>query len=72
MSLRIVVLNPKGGSGKTTVATNLLAAYAKYVPTHGYQAEVSNWAAGIWRVRPRKVLGWSSFPADTTRWTFER
>lgn len=28
MSLRIVVLNPKGGSGKTTIATNLLAAYA--------------------------------------------
>ncbi|MFW6094223.1 MAG: AAA family ATPase [Pseudomonadota bacterium] len=29
MSLRIVVLNPKGGSGKTTVAANLLAAYAQ-------------------------------------------
>lgn len=29
MSLRIVVLNPKGGSGKTTIAANLLSAYAK-------------------------------------------
>lgn len=29
MSLRVVVVNPKGGSGKTTVATNLLAAYAR-------------------------------------------
>lgn len=29
MSLRIVVLNPKGGSGKTTIATNLLSAYAR-------------------------------------------
>jgi len=28
VSLRIVVVNPKGGSGKTTVATNLAAAYA--------------------------------------------
>lgn len=28
MSLRIVVVNPKGGSGKTTIATNLLGAYA--------------------------------------------
>lgn len=28
MSLRIVVLNPKGGSGKTTVSANLLSAYA--------------------------------------------
>jgi hypothetical protein len=48
----------------------LLAAYRKYVPTHNYEAERSNWDAGIWRVRPRKVMGWSSFPADTTRWTF--
>lgn len=28
MSLRVVVLNPKGGSGKTTITSNLLAAYA--------------------------------------------
>lgn len=49
----------------------LLQAYAKYVATHGYRAEAENWRHGIWRVRPRKVLGWSSFPADTTRWTFD-
>ena len=29
MTLRVVVVNPKGGSGKTTIATNLLAAYAR-------------------------------------------
>lgn len=29
MTLRIVVLNSKGGSGKTTVTVNLLSAYAK-------------------------------------------
>lgn len=29
MTLRVVVVNPKGGSGKTTVATNLLAACAR-------------------------------------------
>lgn len=28
-TLRTVIVNPKGGSGKTTVATNLLAAYAR-------------------------------------------
>lgn len=55
-----------------TLVARLLEAYSKYVSTHGYQAEAENWSAGIWRVRPRKVLGWSSFPADTTRWTFER
>jgi chromosome partitioning protein len=29
VSYRIVVVNPKGGSGKTTITTNLLAAYAR-------------------------------------------
>jgi chromosome partitioning protein len=29
VTVRIVVVNPKGGSGKTTIATNLLAAYAR-------------------------------------------
>jgi Pyridoxamine 5'-phosphate oxidase len=50
----------------------LLAAYRKYLPSHGYEAHPDNWRDGIWRVRPRKVLGWSNFPADTTRWTFDR
>ena len=49
----------------------LLAAYRKYVPTHGYEAQVDNWRFGIWRVRPQKVMGWSDFPSDTTRWTFD-
>ena len=48
----------------------LLSAYRKYVPTHGYEAQRSNWDLGIWRVRPRKVMAWSNFPADTTKWTF--
>ncbi len=53
------------------LAERLLSAYRKYIPTHGYQAELSNWADGIWRVRPRKVMAWSDFPADTTKWTFD-
>ena len=53
------------------LAERLLAAYRKYVPTHGYEAERSNWDMGIWRVRPAKVLAWSDFPADTTRWKFD-
>jgi len=50
----------------------LLGAYRKYLATHGYDASPENWISGIWRVRPTKVLGWSNFPADTTRWTFDR
>lgn len=50
----------------------LLDGYAKYIESHGYTAEAANWAdGGIWRVRPRKVLAWSQYPTDATRWTFE-
>jgi hypothetical protein len=52
------------------LSDRLLGAYRKYLPSHGYEAEVSNWRHGIWRVAPRKVLGWSRFPVDCTRWTF--
>ncbi len=48
----------------------LLAGYAKYRATHGYEAQAESWREGIWRITPRKVLGWSSFPTDATRWTF--
>lgn len=51
----------------------LVDAYRKYLPTHGYQADPANWReGGLWLVRPEKVLGWGSFPADATRWTFDR
>jgi PPOX class probable F420-dependent enzyme len=49
----------------------LLAAYGKYLASHGYQAQRESWTDGIWRVLPDKVLGWSRFPDDTTRWTFD-
>jgi hypothetical protein len=55
------------------LAERLLAGYAKYQASHGYKADASNWTGGgLWVIRPRKVLGWSSFPRDTTRWTFDR
>ncbi len=48
MTRRIVVLNPKGGSGKTTVATNLAAYYASagfrtVLVDHDPQASTSRW-----------------------------
>jgi hypothetical protein len=49
----------------------LLDGYTKYVKSHGYKAEAANWVnGGIWRVGPRKVLAWSNYPKDATRWTF--
>jgi hypothetical protein len=55
------------------LAERLVGGYSKYKATHGYEADPANWAGGgIWRVRPSKVLAWSSFPRDATRWTFYR
>ena len=49
----------------------LLDGYAKYIESHDYKADADNWKdGGIWRVRPRKVLAWSNYPQDATRWTF--
>ncbi len=48
MTRKIVVLNPKGGSGKTTIATNLAAYYASagfrtVLIDHDPQASSSRW-----------------------------
>jgi hypothetical protein len=51
----------------------LLAGFAKYSASHGYEADPGNWRSsegGLWAVRPAKVLAWSRFPSDTTRWRF--
>ena len=52
----------------------LVAAFAKYaLPPRRYAVDPANWSSpdgGIWAVTPRIVFGWSSFPADATRWQF--
>jgi hypothetical protein len=52
----------------------LVAAFAKYArPPRGYVVDPANWSSpdgGIWAVTPGIVFGWSSFPADATRWRF--
>jgi hypothetical protein len=54
------------------VTRRLLDGYAKYRQSHDYAADPANWKdGGIWRVSPRKVLAWSNYPQDATRWTFE-
>jgi hypothetical protein len=53
----------------------LLVGFGKYRSSHGYEADPANWRSsegGLWAVRPIKVMAWSRFPADTTRWRFDR
>ena len=47
------------------------AGYAKYKEAKGYEADPSGWPGALWEVVPRVARGWSSFPKDVTRWTFE-
>jgi hypothetical protein len=60
----------------TALAARLVEGYAKYaVPPSSYVADPANWSSpegGIWAVTPHVVFGWSTFPADATRWIFDR
>jgi len=57
------------------LAEQLVDAFEKYAhPPRGYVVDPANWSrpdGGIWAVTPRIVFGWSSFPADATRWRFD-
>lgn len=57
------------------LAGALVTAFAKYaLPPRRYAVDPANWSSpdgGIWAVTPRIVIGWSSFPADATRWRFQ-
>lgn len=49
----------------------LVAGFAKYVDSYGYQVDPAGWRDGqIWRVDANKVMAWSRYPDDCTRWTF--
>ena len=71
----ILVLNPKGGAGKTTVATNLAAWYALSGQTvalvdYDQQASATDWLRSRPPERPpiRGVEGWHAsarVPRDT-------
>lgn len=73
MALKIVVLNPKGGSGKTTIATNLAAFYAARgqfpaIRDLDAQASSTRWLSKRTEDMPR-IHGSSPFnvPAKMTR-----
>lgn len=74
MSLRIVVVNPKGGSGKTTVATNLAAAYAAdgrnaAIIDRDRQGSATRWLAHRAAALPviHGVAAYEEPPANVTR-----
>lgn len=52
-------------------AVRLAAALgAKYTPL-GYTPAVETWdGGGLWRVRHRRVIAFTDFPKDATRWRF--
>ncbi len=50
----------------------LVAGFAKYIDSYGYNVDPAGWqGGGLWRIAPRKVMGWSQYPEDCTRWTFD-
>ena len=50
----------------------ILAGYAKYKDTKGYEASASSWTdGGLWELRPLRAFAWSTFPRDATRFRFD-
>ena len=54
----------------------LVAAFAKYrTQPEAYEVDPANWrtgsGGGLWALRPTIVFGWSSYPADATRWMLD-
>jgi nitroimidazol reductase NimA-like FMN-containing flavoprotein (pyridoxamine 5'-phosphate oxidase superfamily) len=49
----------------------VLAGYAKYRDTKGYEADPGNWrTGGFWEVRPSVARGWARLD-QATRWRFD-
>jgi len=55
------------------LADRIVSGFAKYRATKGYEVDPANWrTGGLWVLRPVVGFGWSRYPDDATRWTFER
>lgn len=50
--------------------TRLSQVYTAKYADSGYSPGPETWEQGIYRVRPRRVLAWTTFPIDCTRWEF--
>ena len=56
------LVTPDGPTVKLLIA----ASKEKY----GYAPPAEGYAAGVWRLRPSKVMAWTSLPVDATRFLF--
>ena len=55
------------------LTVQLAAEYARKYAAHDYAPEPQQWDnGGLFAVTLDKVLAWSSFPADMTRWRFRK
>lgn len=54
------------------LAERLSAAFsARYGESHDYRPQPDQWdEGGLWVLRPKLALGWSTFPTTVTRWRF--
>lgn len=55
-----------------TLTARLAERYGAKYASRGYAPEPDTWdAGGLYRMRPQKVLAWTTFPDDMTRWLFD-
>ena len=38
---------------------------------YGYPTSASQYTSGVWGLKPKRVLAWTSFPKDATRFLFD-
>ncbi len=54
------------------LATKVAAAYTEKYKKDNYAPEPTQWdQGGLFEFTPKSVMGWTQFPKDLTRWSFE-
>ena len=72
----VVIIEGQGkavGKPARDVAEGLYQIYkSKYMGYPGYEPTPEMWdEGGLYEIVPQRVLAWSNFPSDATRWVFE-
>ena len=54
------------------LAERVAAGYRSKYAALGYSPNASDWEdGGLYEIRPTRVLAWTQFPKDCTRWRFD-